>query len=238
MSTVIRLFDSREKATAAVEELKRSLSAKYIRVVPADGELPPATTAAAEGSLIKAEVPSTSAKTYADALRKGGTVVAVSPPFGFGATATKVLNKHGGVDLGAPAERYSAAPAGSAAPLSSALGWPVLLDDPTPLSNKFGWSVLSHKQTPDITLSDEPAPLSNRFGWKVLSDKQTPSIELMDEPAPLSKRFGWPVLSDKQTPSIELMDNPAPLSSALGWKLLSNNPAPLSSMFGWKVLLD
>lgn len=62
------------------------------------------------------------------------------------------------------------------APLSTALGLPVLSDDPTPLSTRMGWPVLK----------DDPTPLSNKLGWPVLKD----------DPAPLSNKMGWTVLKD------------------------------------------
>lgn len=77
------------------------------------------------------------------------------------------------------------------APLSRALGLPLLSRNPAPLSRLLAWSLLSRKA----------APLSDSVGWPTL----------WGAAAPLSKWAGWSLISK----------DPAPLSNALGFPVLT-----------------
>ena len=245
--TISRIYDNAEKAEAAVKELKRVGFADHAVSVVAPMHSAEAALPAITGSGVIAS----HATVYADALARGETLVSVRAPFGFAATATTILEKHRPTETGLGEQGYEQPPPDPAAPLSSALGWSVLSDNPTPLSSALGLSTLSknqRKQVRDDELIDNPAPLSRAFGLKLLSDRAAPLSSkfgwklLSDNPAPLSSKLGMsPLSKDQNAPDSRfgmklLSDNPAPLSSALGWKLLSDNPAPLSSWFNWRVL--
>ena len=257
-TTISRLYSNAADAQAAVKDLKaHQFGANEIFVVrpPASGKanVENLATAIAQGAVPKAD-----AAIYAKGVAKGGTLVTVQAPFGAGAKASGLLDGHNpipsgvspgfasGVSFatlwGAGRPSRDGRPSGAAtsvdwsdaAPLSSWMGWPTRLDDPTPLSsywslrvlkgsddfvsNRWGWSLLKDSSTPlsDKLLSDSPTPLSDKFGWRVLKD----------DPTPLSDKMGKPVL----------LDDPTPLSDKMNWKVLSDDPTPLSNKLGWKVL--
>ncbi len=208
---ISRLFDTHVEAMTAVGELKEAgCRDERIHIVSPEAE------GVSAPAIMTLGLSQALATQYAEGVAKGGTLLVVDAPFGTAAAVIEILHR------GQP-EAVAQVPATefgtdwrSAAPLSAALGWKVLLDDPTPLSSKFGWSVLSGSQTPKAKLSDNPAPLSSAVGWATLSSKA----------APLSEALGWKTL----------LNDPAPLSAKFGWKTLSNDPAPLSSKLGWKTL--
>ena len=261
--TIARIYGSQQNATAAVEELQgRGFGADHIHVIspPSQATTEPGAAAPTDAVLTSIQhtgVPPEHASLYADQVRQGKVLVAVSPPFGFAQIATHILDSHDPVSMDLPAVAYvppSAATWDSAAPLSSALGLRVLCSDPAPLSSYFKWATIKPEPASSPTLekirkqSDDPAPLSAKIGMPTLSDNPTPLSTkvgmsvLSDDPAPLSSKAGWRVLSDNPTPLSKklgwrtLLDNPAPLSTKLGWRLLSDNPTPLSSWLGWSVL--
>jgi hypothetical protein len=244
---ISRLYASPANAAAAAADLKENgFSDDAITVIA-----PAASDDALVASIVEAGVPTAHAPTYAEGLGRGETLVSVRAPFGFATTATEIMDKHGPSETDLPDDGYEQPARDPAAPLSSALGWKVLLDDPTPLSTFLGWATLSTRRTPpkpDHELVDDPAPFSRKVGMDVLSDKPAMLSGhfgwrlLSDDPAPLSKRLGWPVLSKEQQPPATrfgwplLLDEPAPLSKRFGWRVLSDEPAPLSKRFGWRVL--
>jgi hypothetical protein len=243
------MYSSQETAAAAVEALKdRGFSEASIHVV-APPE-PMATTAEDGGpsaasvlpSIIAAGVTPSQAPIFAEGVHRGETLVVVHPLFGYAQAATTTLDEFEPIAAPLPEAEPAVAAAAvaydNAAPLSSALGIPVLSSDPTPLSTWLNWRTLKpdpesstvleniRKQSGDAaplsdkvgmpTLSQNIAPFSGMFGWALLSDN----------PAPLSTKWGW-----RQT-----SDEPAPLSKRFGWRTLLDNPAPLSSWLGWKTL--
>jgi hypothetical protein len=256
--TISRLYATRTSAMAAVEDLKTGgFGDDAINVVAPPP--PPATDAAPvetpddtiEASILQAGVPAAHAPIYAEGVRRGETLVSVRAPFGFATRATDILAQHSPTETSLPDDGYERPKGDPATPLSSAMGWKVLSDNPTPLSSFLGWATLSTRRSapiPDSELVDDPAPFSKRIGMEVLSGK--PAILsghfgwrlLSDNPTPLSTRLGWPVLAKDQNPPPArfgyplLSDDPAPLSKRFGWRLLSDNPTPLSSRFGWRVL--
>ena len=256
--TISRTYSSRDNAAEAVKKLKSTGFADDLVNVVAPPDSNASDFQATEtpddeliASISRGGVVATHAPVYADGIRRGETLVSVRAPFGCAATVTSILEQFSPTETGLGDPGYEVQPRDPAAPLSSACGWRVLIDNPAPLSTWLGWRTLSTgRPSPklDRDLVDKPAPLSKVVGMPVLSDK--PAILstrfgwrlLLDNPAPLSKRFGWPLLSRDQKPpqtrfGLPLRsDNPAPLSAALGLKLLSSNPAPLSKLFGWRVL--
>ena len=252
---ISRVYDARGDAEAAAAELAQ---AKYdkrdIHLIGPDAA---GADAGGDDSLLdrlkQAGITGSHADTYAERIRQGGTLLSVAAYFGKAAMVTAVLDKHGPAETGLAEQGYEKVPADPAAPLSSYLGWRVLLDDPAPLSKALRLPTLTRQRTrrrPDAALADNPAPfsraikqpvltnrpaiLSARFGWRVL----------WDNAAPLSRRIGMPVLSREQKlPGARLglpllSRNAAPFSRLLGLKVLSNDPAPLSRLFKWRVLSD
>jgi hypothetical protein len=157
------------------------------------------------------------AEHYAERVGAGAAVVIVDAPFGGAVRANQILARPRTGD----AEAVEVTDVGAvswdqAAPLSDALGLPVLSHEAAPLSRLLGLSTLSAKQQGGASLSQDAAPLSHGIGMKLLSGNA----------APLSSLLGIPTLSR----------NAAPLSSAIGFKTLSGNATPLSSALGLKVL--
>ena len=242
--TVSCIYRAREDADAAAAELRKvGFPDDEIHVVAmaeaSDDEIRAATQ--------QAGLRATHAEFYADAVKRGETLVSVPAQFGCAALVSKILHKHNPTETGLPEQGYEQRSWDPAAPLSSKWGWTVLFDNPAPLSAWLGIRVLStdqpvRKRNADLIdnpapfskaikaplLTERPAILSSRFGWRVL----------LTDPAPLSSRLGWPVLSKKPGrfgPRL-LSDKPAPFSALLGLKLLSSDPAPLSRLFKWRVL--
>jgi hypothetical protein len=261
--TIARLYASQTTATEVVTALQAQ-GFKAEAIADASPPVAPETPDAAAGAqpdpvlaaILTAGVPRAHAAVLADHVHRGEVlVVVIEPMFGTAMMATEMLESHDPITVDLPAAEPARATVwDSATPLSSWMGWRVLLDDPAPLSNYLKRPVLKPEPATSATLekirlqsrdasplsnkigmavlSDNPTPLSSKFGWRLLSDKIAPLSEklgwrlLSDKAAPLSERFGWRILSD----------NPAPLSSWLGWRLLSDNPTPLSSYFKWRVL--
>ena len=253
MTTIARKYGSQDAATAAMTALQNDgFKADAIQVVSRN-EPPPASSPGADApsdpvldQITKAGVPH--ARFYAEAVRQGEALVIVQPPFGHAQAAVEILQGLDPIPVAIPAtEQPSVASRDNPAPLSAALGIPVLSSNPTPLSRRLNWRTLAPERANSKTLasirkeSRDPAPLSRTLGIPVLSDN----------PAPLSEKLGWRLVSEKAAPLSEkigmpvLSHNPTPLSSALGWRVLSeprerrsvsNNPAPLSSRLGLPVL--
>jgi hypothetical protein len=171
--------------------------------------------------------------------QSGGTLVSLDPPFGNGLLATRILERARTGDTGVRTTVLTAEPpattdpASDATPLSSAMGWRVLLHDNAPLSHWLNWPLLSKTQAPKATLLHNPAPLSSAIGWQALWHRPAPlstatsTKVLLDEPAPLSKAASF-------TP---LLHEPDPLSSRINFRTIWHSPAPLSDLLGLPVLL-
>ena len=252
MSSIItRLYDTREKADAAATDLKRTgfLDESVSVIAPAADTAAASETGANDQvltALRQAGLSEAGAPAFAERVRQGGTAVVVHALVGRAVPAIAILDAHGPMKLDVSGYEYAALyrpEMASATPLSTAMDWRVLYDDPTPLSSWLKWPVLSRRQNPSVKLLHEPAPLSRRTGWKLLIGDPTLLSSrfhwqvLWNNPTPLSSRTGWRVLAAKQNPSVKLLRESAPLSRALGMKVLSENPAPLSSWFGWRTLL-
>jgi len=238
--TVTRIYESEEGARQAEEAVQpHTMSGQVTVVTPGDGD-------AAESKLAANGMSGASAKVYAEAVKRGRSVVTVAPSFGKAAAVTHALDEAGPVDthisdvpdtvtsrwLRSGAPTGDRKPAGDrkttsvrapavddpAAPVSSRFGWPLLSDDPAPASRQFGWRLLL----------DDPAPLSRLLGWRTLTTNQGARASLSDDPAPLSRRMGWRLL----------LNDPTPASDRFGWQTLEDDPAPVSRKFGWRVLSE
>ncbi len=245
-TTIARLYESRETATEAAEELRHfGFSDSRIHVISNDNEAGPGSGDAVLARLRSAEIPRANARAYAEGVRQGGTLVMVQAPYGTAGTASTILERFNPTRTTVP-EPQALPERDVAAPFSAWMRWRVLLpNNPTPLSDRLGLKVLSDKQNPNIPVFREPAPFSRLFGWRLLTDNPAPLSTrmgwrlLLDDPTPLSRRYRWPVLR---------RDDPTPLSRRLGWRVLSekqnpsisllHDPAPFSRLFGWRVLLS
>jgi hypothetical protein len=130
------------------------------------------------------------AKVYAEAVQRGQSLVSVRAPFGSGVRAGWIMDRFGPATSPIKEVREPLPQWDDAAPLSSALNMPVLVNSSAPLSNTFGMA----------TLSRNAAPLSSLFCMGTKSR----------DPTPFSSLLGLPLLAR----------DPAPLSSMLGLRLL------------------
>jgi hypothetical protein len=163
------------------------------------------------------------ARSCAEALAKGRSIVGVQAKFGEGAAAIAALDQFDPVDTHrvAPEPERKRLDWDDGAPLSSALGLPVLLrNSPDPASDFLGIPALSkgHSFMSEWfrPLTKSTFSLSSLFGMRLLSKNA----------APLSSLIGMKPLSPKQDVG----------NRSFGLPLLSRNPAPLSSMFGLPTL--
>ncbi len=245
--TIARMYSNHEAANAAATELRENgFNPQTLQSPPSAGqaEASAGSPGTAEDALIhpmlQAGVPPGHAAVYAERIRRGEALVLVEPMFGAGHAATDILHRHNPVEVELPAIDTGVRPGWDpATPLSSALGWRVLLNDPAPLSSYLKQPVLKAQPVASPSLqrirerSRDSAPLSAKAGMPVLSD----------HPAPLSSRLGWRTLWQVADPLSRrlgwrtLSPDPAPLSSRLGWSTLLNDPAPLSNRLGWRTLL-
>ena len=149
-------------------------------------------------------IPESEGRIYARCMELGRSLVFIRVAFGYGLIATEILDSCDPVDthhLPEPGAAFSSAP------LSAAMGWPVIkADQAAPLSSLFGLPALKSSSAFSFAsgslLSDQATPLSSMFGLKTLISQSQSS----------DSSFGMPLLSR----------NPAPFSSLLGLPLLSN----------------
>lgn len=236
VDVIARLYASEEQASGAVAKLKaagfRDESIGQLQPAPEKTDEEGAPQAApAPGNDLERRM----ADVYGDQVAKGRCVVAVAAPFGRGRLATAILDNAGPVDEPLPSmlatePMETAVDPGKAAPLSKALGLPVLSRKAAPLSALMNWPVKSDREYfLTSELKSEAAPLSRKLGLPTLTRRRHFLVSgLWNKAAPLSSATGVRELSDQA----------APLSSRFGWPLLKNNPTPLSSRFGWRVLSE
>jgi hypothetical protein len=212
-----RIYDTPQNAKGAVTKLKKSRVADdQIAVVAAEGKSP-ADVAAAIAAI---GIPAANAKTLAESVSRGNTLVAVCPLFGKAFEAAEIMDSFSPVE-GCELSTGNLPTDGSPA-LSGAAGWATLSSESTPLSKAMNWKLLS----------DNAFPASKLFGWAMLSKSKFPA----------SSSFSWNLLSDSKFPASStfswklLLDNPTPLSSKYGWALLSKVATPLSDKLGMPLL--
>lgn len=211
--SIVRMFPSAQVAGDAVKALTaQGFNIYDIHVVtPVAAEF--GTTEeeqiqAIASAVMRGFIPKYIARIYAVGIRNGGSLVIVHAPFGFASTAIVTLEGFGPIDSGYSEPVEPPRPYHEGAPLSSALGWPLLLDDPTPFSNFIGFEALTKGA----------ASISKALGLPLL----------LNCAAPFSQLLGLPTRSK----------NAAPFSKLLGLPVLSNNPTPFSSALKLKVLTD
>lgn len=182
---ITRMYASADAAMSAAEELREEGFDEFHIVNPPAAGVPLSAIAAqiAEGHVLLAD-----AKIYAVGVAAGHSLLTVHAPFGRGKLATNIMASRGPVPSGM-AEPEPESLWDEAAPLSSALMMPVLLNDPAPMSRAIGIPPL---------ISDEGS-LSGALGLPLLCTGEMPEGRwglpfLSDNPAPLSSMLGLPVL--------------------------------------------
>lgn len=94
-----------------------------------------------------------SAKLYASAVKRGGSLVTVVAPVGTAVDAMTIMDTGKLVDAGVwPSEQFDSL-LSSAAPLSSTFGWRVLSHHPAPLSKIFGFGTVTDGTVPKASVS-------------------------------------------------------------------------------------
>ncbi|MEM8606128.1 MAG: hypothetical protein AAGF92_03435 [Myxococcota bacterium] len=212
MFRVVRVYASEESARAAAEDAGKDFDTLGV-IGPTEGSVDAAIEAGfiAPGQRRRCE----------RALESGHWVVGVSAQFGYAVYAEGALDRHG------PVETIPITTRPDPAPLSSALGIPVLSKTPSSArlmrTNRY---ILGEPK-----LSKKSAPFSSTFGMRLLSksprQRSTFGMPLLSKNgAPFSSMFRIPLLTKSKTGK----------SSSFGFPLLSDNPTPLSSLFGLRVL--
>ncbi|WP_146256151.1 hypothetical protein [Aestuariivirga litoralis] len=185
---ITRMYANAATAAKAAEELREEGFADIFVVNPPGSADVPVSAIAAQIALGHVHLPE--ARIYAKGVAAGHALVTVHAPFGSGRLAETILASHGPVESGLP----QAEPDriwDDAAPLSSAMMMPLLINDPDPMSKVLG--------IPAVTSGE--CSFSEKLGMPLLTNG-----ELGDR-----GRLGLPFLSN----------NPTPLSSALGLPVLS-----------------
>lgn len=186
---ITRMFASAANAKKAADELREEgFTDIFVVTPPAAQDIPLSAIAAqiAQGRVLLAD-----AKVYAKGVANGGSLVTVHAPFGTGALATNILESHGTIPSGMavpePEKIWD-----EAAPLSSVMYMPTLIDDPTPMSKVMGVSALTSSDCSLSGVLGLPLLKSGAMG-----DRGRLGISyLMDNPAPLSSLLGLPLLKE------------------------------------------
>lgn len=186
--TIIRAFESLDRAQAAAAELEnnRTLSFRDVHVVSAGEGGPDSLTEA----LCRVMVLKSQARTVAGALPSGAAVVVVHAPFGTARMAIEMLDKRDQIASGLAEERSLGPGWDDATPMSCALGMPVLLSAGASFSKFWGLPLLVRSGRTTSSgfglreLKATPARWSHSLGLPLLSNKA----------APLSSMLGLPLL--------------------------------------------
>jgi hypothetical protein len=186
---IVRLYDTARQATDAANALRgRGFADHLINMVSGEGNAgsqEDIAKAIMAGWVLKHE-----AFVYATAVQQGKSLVSIRAPFATGRRCARIMDGFGPAESPVKPTREPLPQWDDAAPLSSALWWPVAVDSSAPFSATFGMA----------TLAREAAPLSRLFCWTTKSRN----------PTPFSSMLGLPLLAK----------NPAPFSSMLGLRLL------------------
>ncbi|MGF1465578.1 MAG: hypothetical protein ACFCGT_05545 [Sandaracinaceae bacterium] len=159
------------------------------------------------------------AKACVAGLRQGRWVVAINTPFGIGSQVEDVLRRYGPIDTSTlPVARTN-----MAAPLSEALGLPVLTEGKSKAVLAFSDTYF----TPNLLLSNSR---STSFGLPQLTGGK----------GPYRSTFGIPLLTNGRATIIPMPTltgtSGGAYSSTFGIPLLWNSSTPLSGLFGLPVL--
>lgn len=200
-----RMYATEQQALDAVEKLREEgFPTDTIFTLVPGGEGDKALADKVRTGIKAGFIPESEGRIYVRCMELGRSLVFIRVAFGYGLLATEILDSCDPVDthhLPEPGAAFSSAP------LSAALGWPVIkADQAAPLSSLFGFPTLKSSSAFSFAsgslLSDKATPISTMFGLKTLINQSQSS----------DSSFGMPLLSR----------NPAPFSSMLGLPLLSN----------------
>ena len=221
---ISRIYANPSDADAAVRDLAEyGFQPEEIHVVaahPSAGSVGAAGVDEIADRIAKCFIPLRHAVAYAAHVAQGGAFVTVHAPFGSGRKATAALDRHHPVELNLHAPAKPFPKYDEAAPLSSSLFLPVLIDNPSPLGALAGLPSLV-SGPPRVT---EAAPLSTSMGWPVQSS----------DPTPLASASGAPTLASSNAVFSNLLglgtlwNSAAPLSRILFLPVLSRSGAPMS----------
>jgi hypothetical protein len=169
--TINRMYGSYEHAKAAYAELAKNRYKEIHLVGYEAGAAPPAfddiVASIMKGYVVKAE-----AKIYAQGVHNGGSLVTVHAPFGTARRAQWILNKYEPIKSGIPDTVFAKRSWDEAAPISSALNMPVLMDHTASFSEFWNLPLLVTKPySPKFTKN--ASPFSSVFGMPVLSKNAT-----------------------------------------------------------------
>jgi hypothetical protein len=205
---IIRIYETESQGNKAAADLREAGFENVFKFAYARGKGVAAAKARASlvDDMAAAHIWKSHAEFYADELEKGGSLVTVSAPFGYGMAATRILDSHGPSQKGLDPSRDQEIVWDEAAPLSSLLKLPVLTGTDHPVETLSG--------IPSLTKGS--GFLSNLFGIPLLSRGRHNA----------TSSFGIPLLKR----------GAAHKTSSMGLPLLSNSPTPLSSLFGLRVL--
>jgi hypothetical protein len=206
---IIRMYETESQGSKAAAELREAGFEHVFKFAYARGKGVAAAKARASlvDEMTAAHIWRSHAESYASELEDGGSLVAVTPPFGAGLTATRILDSHAPIGKGLETRDDGGEMEwDEAAPLSSLLQLPVLIRTDHPMETLSG--------IPSLTKGS--GFLSSLLGLPLLSRGRHNA----------TSSFGIPLLKS----------GPAHKTSSMGLPLLSNSPTPLSSLFGLRVL--
>jgi hypothetical protein len=129
------------------------------------------------------------ARVYAEGVARGGSLVTAHAPFGSARKVMAIMDEFSPIESGIREEEDHAPLWDEAAPVSSALGMPVLASDTCTFSSVLGVPVLASSGFSlsgllGIPLLSRNGPKTTSFGLPLLSNN----------PAPLSSMLGLPTL--------------------------------------------
>jgi len=194
---IVRLYATAQQATAAIQELQQwSFNDDAIDLI--GPEHAPVAGAAEDPTLaavMAAYVVKADARVYAEGVKRGGYLVVIRAPFGTCGIAERILDRHGPIPSGVVAPRDPAAEWDEAAPLSSAIKFPTLLDSNSGFSSFLSMPAVSRGARttgswlglPEV--SGASSFLSSAIGLGLLSRRASP----------LSDLFHIPLLAGKGT---------------------------------------
>jgi hypothetical protein len=189
MQTISRLYANEQSARKAWDELRSLGFADSYVFTPSSsaGETSAHTRAdILREEMVKAYVARSEAAIYAGRVSQGASLVTVHAPFSGGTLAMTILDRNGPIDSGVQQPTSPPFLWDEAAPLSSALRWPILAKTELPFEAVSGIpSLIQTRHGSGAPVHpDDPAPFSASLGVPLL----------INTPTPLSSLFNFPVL--------------------------------------------
>jgi len=257
MSTLItRFYEAYGDALSAVNELKRNKFGNAVQLISLAPNDAAESGETLEDRILRAGVPPADVAAFAAAVQQGHSLIVVKAVMGVALKATTILNAHKPIKDAVESKDYYASTVQQGTPLSSVLGWPVLLRDPTPFATFWNMPSLVKSSTPLSnffsipSLWRQPSSETTLFGFpKLLRSKQTLSSWynlplLVKTKRPFNEFFRMPELTSISSPFSAFFRMPC-LINERGWDAqvqgvpkLVDSSVSLSRFFGWRVLTD